>query len=902
MALCRASDTAAGKTGKDSPFWAVASALPGGAGLGDLLASWRHPLGKTSAAYPNRLIDDWAEPNGWSKVYSDGTHTDQAFLSRQELLAFQKLNPTAFPASLLPYFTHANHALNQSALTPSVKRPRVLALANGGNDGFGKDDDINPSHLAVRAAIPAEITPGSRLTVPVAARRFPLDRLALVVPDPPQAALVQKYFGLSYSSATGQWTYGDAGIKRLSEVAALNREPNLFELLKGTLPLGSLGVSGIGPTAPGAGKSLDQSVNYHIVQLVANIIDQWDEDSFPTLINFDGRRFTGIEDLPRIYYVRGACYRQSIVPPATFTGSPAGPPPAYFGNIYQSVQLQQPVIWNPHAEPATPPAGAKPTKFRVTATSNQATGSTAADVQFLVYNGAAGGYPVWSGLPVGPINDFHAANGPNFSSNPGPQRWDATNAYITFETTSSGNASFRNPYPLKSPNYPSGSNASAAQVFTTLSPGELNFSDAASLSNQAIGFMAGKVWTSDNVFGLDPGLFLDNGVRYDLQYQSGTNWITYDTMLAQPVQTQDRTSFNPLDRRHTTTWFRIDPRTNRLGIFTTNNFRGWYCDTDKNWTWRNGETGAPDASPAWTLGGSGLSRFIGGNPALSGWNLSNVGAVFPRYFQANLNDGNGSYIDADGVTRPAMGADAVGIIGLPLATPPNTGPAISRPRILNRAFRSVAELGYVFRDIPWRQLDLSHPASADGALLDVFCLHSDPATHEAPRITRGRVNLNTAPPEVLAALFEGTSKSVIAASTISHEEALKLGTALKDWVTSDDPAKGPLRSRSDLVGSTTATGGTVTSQGFMGEISSLLPADKSVGERREAVIRALADSADTRTWNLMIDLVAQSGELYQNATSLHEFIVRGQVHRWVFLSIDRFTGEILHQSSEYVSE
>ena len=613
--------------------------------------------------------------------------------------------------------------------------------------------------------------------------------------------------------------------------------------------------------------------------------------------------------------MHGACYRQSIVPPATFTGSTAGPPPANYGNIYQSVHLQQPVIWNPHAEPATPPAGGKPTQFRVTATSNQATGSTALDVQYKVYNGVniAGGYSSWvgfpgaSGNPAAAINDFRPANGPDFSQTPGPQKWDASNAYITFQPTSTGPASVRTPYPLTSPNYPAGSNAMAptAQTFDTLNSTELNFTDAASQSSQAIGFMAGKVWTSDRANGLDPGLILHNGVRYDLQYQSGASWITYDTMIAQPVQTQDRSSFSPGDRRHATTWFRLDPRTNRLGVFSTNNFRAWYCDTDKHWTWQNGETGAPDAGQAWTLApiGSGLSRFINGDPGLPGWNVSKVGYVFPRYFQANLNDGYGSYIDADGVTRPAMGADAIGVTGLPLATPPVTGPAISRPHMLNRAFRSVAELGYVFRDVPWHQLDLSHPASVDGALLDVFCLHSDPVTHDAPRITCGRINPNIAPPEVLAALIEGTSKSVIADSTISHDDALKLGTALNMWVSdTSDPTKGPLRSRSELVGTTTKTGNTFASTGFMGQISSLMAADQSIGENREAVIRALTDSTDLRTWNLMIDLVAQSGELGRKATGLQQFIIRGQVHRWIFLSIDRFTGEILHQSSEYVSE
>lgn len=951
VALCKSSDTADGKQAKDSPFWAVASALPGGAGLGDLIATWRHPVGKTSGPSPKRLIDDWAEPNGWNKVYSDGTNTDQTFLSRQDLLAFQKQNSNLFPASLLPWFTHANFALNQSALTPPANRPKVLAKDKGGNDGFGLDDEINPSHLAARSAIPSEINTSTRPTVPVAARRFPLDRLALVFPSPPQADLVLKYFGLTYDAGSGEWTYvGDnsgsnsvVNIKRLSEVAALNREPNFFELLKGTLPLGSLGVSGIdlswNNTSPGLGKSFDQSVNYHIVQLVANIIDQWDKDSYPTIINFNSHnvgqrkvgRFAGVEDLPRIYGAHHASYRlkQKIYdisknPPDTrFAGTFAGPPPSEFGNIYEAIQVIQPEIWNPHTAPVTPLSDV-PTKFRVTATSNQAGvyGSTARDVFCKVENSGYGGdpwtlpVPIWDKLPHGMINDFRNAGGPNFGADPGPLRWDETNAWITFQTTSDGPASFRNPYPLKSPNYPLGSNAAGPsspnpllnQPFGPLEPNELTFPDAP--NTQAIGFIVGRVWTSDRTFGLDAGLVQHNGVSYDLQYQgAGGKWITYDSMFAEPPNNAagDRVSTTSGGDRHSQHFCRIDPRTSRLGLFSTNRFRCWDNQwKDIGWTWLFGETAAPsDAAPNPRIHEINSGWEFWPDSLLPGWNLPKTDGwywLYPRYLQMNLNDGNGSYIDADGVTRPAMGADATGVTGLPLATPPLTGPAISRPRILNRAFRSVAELGYVFSDVPWRQLDLSHPASANGALLDVFCLHSDPTTYESPRISRGRVNLNAAPPEVLAALFEGTAKSVIAGNTISRDDALKLGTALDQWVSSSDPTKGRLRSRSDLVGSTTATGGAFASQGFMSQISTLLPADKSIGETREAVVRALADSSDTRTWNLMIDLVAQSGELSKGAASLRQFIVRGQVHRWIFLSIDRFTGEILHQSSEYVSE
>jgi hypothetical protein len=282
--------------------------------------------------------------------------------------------------------------------------------------------------------------------------------------------------------------------------------------------------------------------------------------------------------------------------------------------------------------------------------------------------------------------------------------------------------------------------------------------------------------------------------------------------------------------------------------------------------------------------------------------------VAPFYYQQNLDNGNGAYLDPDLVIRPGMAANtngamdltltsaglASGSIGLPLENRALNPTINSRPVILNRPFRSVAELGHVFRDQPWKQFDLNNPASADGALLEVFCLYSDPATYEAPRITRGRINPNAASAPVMAALFQGTAKAT--GNTISPTEALTLGTAMNTWVST--PAN-RFRSKAEIIGKTVSG----TSTGFTQQISGILnTTDRSINERREAVIRALADSTDSRTWNLMVDVVAQSGQLTKSATALNQFNVSGQTHRWIFLSIDRMTGEILHQSSELVAE
>ena len=78
-----------------------------------------------------------------------------------------------------------------------------------------------------------------------------------------------------------------------------------------------------------------------------------------------------------------------------------------------------------------------------------------------------------------------------------------------------------------------------------------------------------------------------------------------------------------------------------------------------------------------------------------------------------------------------------------------------------------------------------------------------------------------------------------------------------------------------------------------------------VKTQREAVARALALVSQTRTWNLMIDVIAQSGRYPPTATTaadLPKFIVEGEQRYWVHVAIDRFTGQIIDQQVEIVKE
>ena len=75
---------------------------------------------------------------------------------------------------------------------------------------------------------------------------------------------------------------------------------------------------------------------------------------------------------------------------------------------------------------------------------------------------------------------------------------------------------------------------------------------------------------------------------------------------------------------------------------------------------------------------------------------------------------------------------------------------------------------------------------------------------------------------------------------------------------------------------------------------------------QDATLRALASSGQTRVWNLLIDLVAQTGRYPQTAASaanpVAAFFVEGERHYWVHVAIDRLTGNVIDKQVEIVKE
>src|SRR5262249_15078537 len=76
----------------------------------------------------------------------------------------------------------------------------------------------------------------------------------------------------------------------------------------------------------------------------------------------------------------------------------------------------------------------------------------------------------------------------------------------------------------------------------------------------------------------------------------------------------------------------------------------------------------------------------------------------------------------------------------------------------------------------------------------------------------------------------------------------------------------------------------------------------STAEDQETVARALSDTTQTRTWGLLIDVIAQSGKYAPGETDLRNFVVTGEQHYWVHVAIDRFTGWVIDKQIEVVNE
>ena len=901
------------------------------------------------------------EVSGTTWLSGGQTKTDQMFTSRQQLLKFR--NQVGFSQDALQYLGTFSRDLEQPSFTPNPGRPRVRADWNSnittygsGNDGYNLDrgadpaTDINPPFLDVRVKDPFVRADGTTAVTgePLVKSRFPLSRLGLLLKtataSKSDADPIYRNFGLYRGSASSPWRYdhGDArGVLRLDEVADEGREPDFIELLKAAIEVGSLG-KGANPAATLAYLQTqhreDTLTTLHLLQIAANIIDQYDSDGYPTRIQIQDaggntKEVVGLEDLPSIYHIRP---RLSYVS-------------ANVGRL-----LFQPVVWNPN-DPASGIPSSAPTDFRIRARTVDPAQQMIVKVE---YNG---------GVSVIDLN---------------PDWDEAVPLYgpVTFRAGESGGYhGFRQPALLGESNLPTGSHASgndfSQQVLSPIMPGT-------SLVGLVVADYPLKLPRPDPTMGMGYAQQLrpggpDSGIEYILEYLDGGDWVKYNSFVGREeltshaigpissssvftdanLQTRaasimaDGTAFegescktidkvDPSISGYPTRWWgmtRADPRTSRWGAYVwqfSNLPRVLDRSNNIYATHREG-TGVSYSTHHTRLRDRG---FVGAgtNPVnLQGQHYFNSktwhrGYQFGYWAENSVRPPAGATEtaeesrrfnrDPDGIPRRAMGGyatdpvqggSASNLYGLPLAT----NNFASRPIILNRPFQNVAELGMASRGDMWKNISFAFPESGDSALLDVFCIE-EPAREDG--LVAGRVNLNTRQAPVLQAILAGTVADPLDSTQIcSPTEARELADALvaRTSNTVASARKGPLGNKADLVGrwDPDPTKNLVTDpdpefhfSGFSGDIGTVASLSGQPGSliprRREAAIRALASVGTARTWNVLIDVIAQSGKFSVEGASLDRFVVEGEKRYWLHVAIDRLTGEVLDQQMEMVTE
>jgi hypothetical protein len=192
--------------------------------------------------------------------------------------------------------------------------------------------------------------------------------------------------------------------------------------------------------------------------------------------------------------------------------------------------------------------------------------------------------------------------------------------------------------------------------------------------------------------------------------------------------------------------------------------------------------------------------------------------------------------------------------------------------LLNRRFENVGEFGYAYNPAsttPGKTLDFASSGSHDRALLDFFTYNS--ASQRA-----GIVGLNTRNAPVLASIIRGALLNDPGAENtptvlVSQSDALAAGQAVVQETTSN----GPVLNRADVARLAQA-------------VAAALPATFGASdEKKQTIARALAELGQARTWNLIVDVIAQTGHYSPNAQNLTDFIPEGEKRYWLHVALGR---------------
>lgn len=741
------------------------------------------------------------------------------------------------------------------------------------------------------------------------------------------AANVLKYFGLAWDPANERWNYvGHSGsgtpINNIATFGvggtqAATREPDFFELLQAGIINNSIG-NAFSPDQTALPIAHQQSKMLHILSIGANLIAQSRVDSYPVRIactvNVGGTpRIMEAVGVPRLPYVNGlaAC-------PVGGTGSTGGVNWLLVPNLWDPFRdtwdLTQANTANNGNGPSLTPGYLRP-PVRITVSGNLGFGTAAASQSGSVAPGSVTTFATTlavnpaSSAPLANNNSTFGRDGLLEASRLGLSDVGGTAPTLYPTTTSPPSAGYAWNQVVRPPR-PDGT-----------FPGTTNF----------VVFRVSLPGSGITTTGQNPVLILKPGFQVTMEYQSPNgNWYPYSFLQGNRVTD---TAGNPV----TDTW--ISSNLNLATKFSQyQQPAGFTAPTVVN-------SGTPNVT-RWDQTTGGVTA-LGQAPMFA--------KADPRSIRYN------SQIGAVSLASPPMSVVSAGIIGSiwpngystpppmipgpsPAPTPPpnanpatysqlgDNGPAGSnpynesppasqtdfthndpvRPVMMNRPFRSVGEMGYAFRDQPFKTLSFSSANSPDAGLLDLFTTVAygptptpspSPAVTPTPSATPrgGVISLNSLQAPALAAMLantirrEDTARQMSAGGggAVPSPSPSPLASAVANDVATSfvlSTSSSPLLNRARL---SDLTAGLLDATGL---------GPSAPKTQREAVARALGEVVQTRTWNLLIDVIAQSGKYAPGETDLKKFIVEGEQHYWVHGAIDRFTGQVIAKQIEAVNE
>jgi hypothetical protein len=131
-------------------------------------------------------------------------------------------------------------------------------------------------------------------------------------------------------------------------------------------------------------------------------------------------------------------------------------------------------------------------------------------------------------------------------------------------------------------------------------------------------------------------------------------------------------------------------------------------------------------------------------------------------------------------------------------------------------------------------------------------------------------------------------------SSISNTTADEMADEFGNFISGTGAGQGYLKDRSEIVGRWVA--GTTYAGAAQEMAAKLTGSQKPIPRNRDTIVASLADVGTVRTWNFLIDVVAQSGSVVNG-----QFIPQGEARVWDCVAIDRFTARVVARSSESIN-